>query len=88
MEEVKNIHNKLLKRKEIIVKLESESNPGMINMQKKVAEKMKVDEELVIIKKINSRFGRNVFEVEVFVYDSAKDKSNTEPKIKVKEAKK
>lgn len=88
MEQIHNFHNKLLKRKDIIVRVTGVSNPGYAHMQKSLSEHFKADENLIVIRKINSGFGKNQFDVEFSIYDSEKDKKATEPVVKVKEAKK
>lgn len=84
METIQNNDNKLLKRKELQVMIKADKNPGFAEVQKKIAEHFKVDESLIAVKRIDSRFGRHEFTIEAFVYHSANDKNKTERKPKVK----
>lgn len=77
-------NNRLMNRKEVSVVLTSDSNPGFVQVQKELADKFKVSEEVIAVKKISSSFGRKEFVVDAFIYDSAKDKLVHEPKKKEK----
>ena len=85
MKEFKNV---LLKRKEVEFAVHSDSNPGYGNAKKIIAEKLKADEKLVVVKAVRGKFGSNDFIIEAFVYDSEEAKKNIEPvkKEKKKEA--
>jgi ribosomal protein S24E len=84
MNVVKEFENDLLKRKEVVVTLESESNPGFERSVKEVAGHFKVDESEVVVRRVGSSFGNDEFVVEAFVYDSAEQKDKIEPKKKEK----
>ena len=80
----KEFQNKLLKRKEVSFTLEESGNPGFEKVKKLVADNFKVSEDVVAVKVINSKFGRNEFYIEAFIYGSADDKNAVEPKVKEK----
>lgn len=84
METLKETNNKLLKRKEVIVKEKYDSNPGFAKATQDIATKFKAQEEAIAIKKINSKFGTNNFEIEAFIYNTVEDKAKIEPKPKEK----
>lgn len=79
-----DIKNSLLKRREIKIIIESPSNPGFQYSSKMIAEKYKAPEENVVVKAVKSKFGRNTFLIDAFIYDSVKDKNFIEPKKKEK----
>ncbi len=85
---MKEFKNNLLKRREVELVVHSESNPGYENAKKAIAEKLKADENLVIVKAVRGKFGSNDFFIEAFVYDSEDAKKKIEPvkKEKKKEA--
>ena len=76
--------NDLLKRREIRVVLDSESNPGFENAKKSIAEKFKIDADLIVVRAVRSQFGRNNFLVDSVIYDSVEDKNKIEPKKREK----
>jgi ribosomal protein S24E len=81
MEVVKNFENKLLNRKEVIAKI-VEKDPSMkrVEVKAQLAKKLKADEKLVVIKKINNHYGSRTVEVEAYVYDDAKTMEKLTPK--------
>jgi len=81
---VKDFKNDLLKRRELVVGIEAEQNPGIEYSKEEAVKKFKVDKELVVVKKVGSSFGSNKFNVELFIYDSVEIKDKVEPKIKQK----
>jgi len=84
---MQEIKNKLMKRREVSIIIESASNPGFAKAAKDIAQHFKAPEEHVVVKRIDSSFGRNKFTIEANIYDSAKDKVELEPKKKEKKAK-
>lgn len=70
--------NPLLKRKELILRIESNNNPK----KEEIITLLKEKPEVVVIKKIKGNFGKNVFDVEVFIYENedAKNKFEYIPK--------
>ena len=84
----KNFRNDLLKRSEVSFDFVSEGNPGDAKVNEEIVSKFKVDANNVVLKRVKSNFGRKIFSVEAFIYDSVEDKDKVEAKKKVKEAKK
>ena len=84
MNVIKDFRNDLLKRKEVKIVINAEKNPGIISSAKIVADNFKVDENLVVLKTLKSKFGRDTFLIEAFIYNSLADKEMIEPKNKVK----
>jgi ribosomal protein S24E len=68
--------NPLLSRTELIVEIESEATPT----RKEVIDALKKDEELTVIRKISSNFGRNQFIADIVVY---KDKESKEKYVTI-----
>lgn len=62
MEVVKDFDNKLLNRKDIVVKIENDSvTPSRKELRAQIAKQFKVDENLVIVKMVKTYYGsRNV----------------------------
>ena len=81
-----DIKNPLLKRREVKVIVESQSNPGIANSLKMIADQFKAKEDVIAVKAVKSKFGRKTFLIDAYIYDSAKDKEMIEPKPKVKKA--
>jgi len=88
MDVVKEFDNRLLKRKEVEVSKQYDSNPGFAKVSEDIVKHLNVKEEVIVIKKINSYFGSNNFLIDVFIYDSSTDKERIEPKKKEKKEKK
>lgn len=88
MRAIREFHNPLLKRKEIIVGKEYDTNPGFSQSGKDVAAHFKVSEDVVVVRRVGSSFGSNEFVIDFFIYDSVKDKENIEPKKKGKKGEK
>jgi ribosomal protein S24E len=76
--------NELLKRKEIIISANYDSNPGFVKVQEDIAKKFNVNHDLVVVKGIHGGFGTHDFKIDAFIYDSVKDKEIVEPKKKDK----
>lgn len=73
MEVVKNIENKLLKRREIeAVMQNSSSTPTRAEIKKAIAKQLKVDEDLVVVNHIGSYFGVPNINIKAKVYDDKK----------------
>jgi ribosomal protein S24E len=84
MEILKENQNNLLKRKEVLISLPSNSNPGFENSKRHLSEKFKTQVDNIAIKSVKNNFGANEFLVEAFLYDSLVDKERIEPKPKEK----
>jgi ribosomal protein S24E len=87
MNTIKDFRNDLLKRREIKLVVEAEKNPGFENALKIVADGINAKEDLIVIREVKSKFGRNTFLIDAFVYDSADDRARIEPKKKEKKDK-
>jgi len=84
MNVISDFRNDLLKRKEVKLIIESQSNPGFQNSLGILAQHFKAKEETIAMKAVKSKFGRNTFLIDAFIYDSKEDKDNIEPKEKIK----
>ncbi len=78
--------NDLLKRREVKVIIEAEKNPGYTNALRIISEHFKAGENVIVIKNLKSKFGRNTFLIDAFIYDSVKDKDIIELKKKEKKS--
>jgi len=78
--------NDLLNRREVKLLTQNTSNPGFDNSVKVISEEFKAKPENIVIKNVKSKFGRDTFLIDAFIYNSVKDKDNIEPKPKVKSA--
>ncbi len=83
---IKDFRNDLLKRREVKVVITAEKNPGMADASKTMAEHFKACDDCIVINTLKSKFGRDTFLIDAFVYDSAADKLRVEPKKKEKKA--
>ena len=74
---VKKEKNPFLSREELILEIESEKTPTFEEIKKEIGS----DENLIVVKRVNSNFGKQKFSVEAVVYDSteAKEKIETVP---------
>jgi small subunit ribosomal protein S24e len=61
------------------------STPSKEEIKNKVAETLKSDKELVLIKKILNNFGERSVKIIAYVYNNKKDMLLIEPKLKKKE---
>ena len=86
MKPMKDNYNELLKRREVKIIIESESNPGFLKAGQAVADFAKKPEENIAVKEVKSAFGRNTFLIDAFVYDTKEMKDKIEPKKKEKKA--
>jgi ribosomal protein S24E len=84
MKVIKDFKNDLLKRREVKIVMNAEKNPGFANALKMVAEHFKVGENVIAVKELKSKFGRDTFLVDASIYQNVKDKEMIEPKKKVK----
>ena len=84
MNTIKEFNNDLLKRKEMVVVKEYESNPGFEKVRSDVTQKFKVDADTISIKKIDNNFGSNNFNIELFIYNSADDLKKVETRNRKK----
>ncbi|MBD3253203.1 hypothetical protein GF386_05700 [Candidatus Pacearchaeota archaeon] len=73
MEVKKDIRNDLLKRQELVFLLESDKAPSFEEVRKKISEEFKKPEEVIDLFNVRSGFGKNVFEITTYIYDSKED---------------
>lgn len=88
---MKKLHEtemQLLNRKDLVVEVEhpTTATPSKEQLKKNVASLLKVPEELVAIKKVNTLFGEGKSNVDVSIYAKKEDYDYFE-KIKVKKEK-
>lgn len=86
MKTIKDFKNDLLKRREVKLVVDSDRNPGLENAVKMIAEHFKAKEDVIVVKTLKSKFGRDTFLVDAFIYDSAAEKSRVEPRKKEKKS--
>ncbi len=86
MKSMSEINNKLLERKEVIVEMEAGSTLSNSEVAAKLAEKYKVNQEVIAVKKVKGSFGSHNMTVEAFIYVSKEAKDLIEPKPKAKKA--
>lgn len=84
MNTIKDFKNDLLKRREVKLVVDSDRNPGLENAVKMIAEHFKSKEDVIVVKTLKSKFGRDTFLIDAFIYNSAADKDKFEPKKKEK----
>lgn len=84
MNVIKDFRNSLLKRKELIISIDAESNPGFGKVKQECVDYFSATADNIVVKSIKGNFGRRNFVAEVFVYDSVEDKNKIEPRIVVK----
>ncbi len=89
MKIIKEINDDLLKRKRIVYEFEhlKSSTPKKEDVKKDIADKMKVDEKLVNVKYIKSRFGHGTSRVIAYIYNDQQFYDDVEvikkkPKVK------
>jgi len=81
--------NPLLSRTEVLGKLTFEqSTPSNSEVQKSLASKLKVNEQLIVIKKIGTTFGSRTASLNVFVYKDETSLNRIEPPLGKKAAEK
>ena len=68
-----DIQNKLLKRQELVLETESETNPNFSDLKKQIAEKTSKPEENIDVYSIKGSFGKNKFKIKANIYDSKQD---------------
>ena len=84
MNVLKEFENNLLKRNEVLVSEEYEVNPGIEKVTEEISKKFNADKEQIVVRRIISEFGKHLFKIEAFIYDSVEDKLKVEPKPKEK----
>jgi len=77
--------NNLLNRKEVKIIVEAAKNPSFQEAENWIAEKFKAEKELIVIKGIKGKFGRNTFLITSFIYKSKEAKEKLEKKKEKKQ---
>ncbi len=72
--------NLLLNRKEVKIVVEAAKNPSLQEACKTISEKFKVQEDLVAVKEVKGKFGRNTFLISANIYDKKENKDILEKK--------
>jgi len=84
MKVIDDFRNDLLSRREIKAVVSSSGNPGFAEAGKMVSESLKAVEENIVVRNVLSKFGRDSFLIDAYVYDSEEHKNKIEPKKKEK----
>ena len=79
LEVIKERETPLLSRTRITLKAEYEgATPSRLELKKLVADKIKADEKLVVLKHIYTRFGKNSAKIIAHIYQNEKDMQKLE----------
>ena len=71
--------NELLSRNEVKLTIEIEgTTPSKVDVSALVAKELKAKEDMLVVREIKVKYGTNLAEVVVFVYDNAEVKSRVE----------
>jgi ribosomal protein S24E len=81
---IKDFRNDLLKRRELKLVVNADKNPGFAEAMKMIVEKFKAKEDATVVREVKSKFGRDTFLIDAFIYDSSEQKQKIEPKKRVK----
>jgi len=76
--------NPFMKRKEVSASLEAMKSPSKEEIKEKLAQQLKSDKELTVIKDVRGSYGNNNFLVKAFIYQDKISMEQTEPKPKTK----
>jgi ribosomal protein S24E len=88
MKVISDFRNELLKRRELSLSLNFESNPGFDNAKKIVAEEFKSVESLIVVTNVLSKYGSDLFQVKAYVYDTDAARKKILHNKEVKDSKK
>ncbi|MEX0933023.1 MAG: hypothetical protein WDZ77_02925 [Candidatus Pacearchaeota archaeon] len=78
--------NPLFKRREITFQIEEAKTPSRLEVVNLASEKFSCPKESIKIKNIGGKFGSNVFDVDLYIYNSEEEKNLIEMKKKKDEA--
>lgn len=70
MEIIKDNRNELFKRRELVLEIESDKNPGFQETKKKISEELGILEENADVYGIKGNFGSHKFIIKTNIYDS------------------
>lgn len=76
--------NDLLKREEVAAIIKSKVTPTLQEAGNLIAKHLNSNAELVAIRRVKGKFGRDEFDVEAHIYETKEAKEKTEPKPKAK----
>jgi len=82
--EMEKSKNELLHRTSILAKIRADKTPSRVEVQKKVAALLGVDDKLIVIDKISQDFGTNIAKAYIKVYDSMKALKEIELEYRLK----
>lgn len=77
---------KLLSREEYYAVIEEEKTPSHVVLKEEIAKKTGKGSELIVIKKIDQKFGKPEIEAKFYIYNNADALKKFEPKTKAKAA--
>lgn len=82
MKEIKKFENKLLGRDELIFEfnIDKQSTISREEVKKQLIKNLKVDEKLLVINKISTKFKSDKSQVDVFIYKDSKILEDLTPK--------
>jgi ribosomal protein S24E len=80
--------NSLLHRRDVVVTLESPSNPGLVAVASQLADHFKSSADAIAVKTVKGSYGTQTLTVTASIYDSAASKVRIEQKPKAKKEKK
>ena len=83
---IREKHNLLFNRKEILAEIDSEITPKIIEVEKILSEKFSKPIENIKTKRIKGKFGSKTFEINANIYDTLEDKERTEIKTRKQRA--
>ncbi len=84
----RDVRNIVLKRREVVIELAADKNPGFAQAIKILAEQCKASKDCIAIQSVKSSFGSNLFLLDAHIYDSVSEKTRYEPRPIVKKEKK
>jgi len=79
---LKNFDNKLLNRKEVKLIVKHPTIPDTKEALVLVSKEFNSEEDLIVVKGIKGKFGRDTFLIESFIYDTLEDKNKIEVNLK------
>lgn len=74
MEKIKEIHNELMKRKELKLKIKADKTPSYAEAAKMIAEHFKTHEDHVMVEKVQGSFGSQEFIIQASIYENKESK--------------
>ena len=86
MKVIEDNENSLLNRREMKVIIDAAKNPSTEDACKMLAEEFKAVEELIAIRGVKGKFGRNTFLISANIYNKKEDKDALEKKKEKKTA--